>query len=250
MIASLMMYARPELHDAHLRYWALIRAELAARGVPAPATLSNDADPFAVWTDPALVLSQTCGMPYRTRLHGHVTLIGTPDYGLEGCAPGHYNSPIVVRKDDPRGTLTDYKKAGFAYNDTHSQSGFVSIYNTVKPLGFWFSDRRLSGGHQASARMVAEGRADIAALDAVTWALIRRYDDFAADLRVLEWTAPTPGLPYIAARTADKGATFDAVSAAITGLDQADRDALMLRGFVAIPAETYLAVPNPPPGES
>ena len=77
MIASLMMYARPELEAPHARYWQAIRAALAARGIAAPAALSNDAPEFEVWEDPALVLSQTCGMPYRTRLHGRVTLVGT-----------------------------------------------------------------------------------------------------------------------------------------------------------------------------
>lgn len=246
MIASLMMYARPELHEAHLRYWALIRSELATRGVKSPATLSNDADAMALWQDPALVLSQTCGMPYRTALHGKVALIGTADFGLQGCPPAHYNSPIVVRADDPRTTLSAYAKARLAYNGSGSQSGFASIYNTVKPLGFWFDNRVISGGHQASAQMVADGQADIAALDGVTWALIQRYDAFARKLRVLEWTAPTPGLPYIASQSADAPATFAAIQSAIKGLSDDDRDALMLRALVSIPAKDYLAVPNPP----
>jgi ABC-type phosphate/phosphonate transport system substrate-binding protein len=208
--------------------------------------LSNEAEEFSVWKDPALVLSQTCGMPYRLWLHDKVTLIGTPDYGLEGCPPGYYRSPIVVRRDDERADLPAFAQARFAYNVSHSQSGFASIYNTVRPMGFWFQERVKSGAHQASARMVAAGEADIAALDAVTWDLIQRYDDFAGRLRVLCWTAPTPGLPYIAAAGADQAGTFAAVKAAIERLDTGDRAALGLKGFVAIPKAQYLAVPNPP----
>ena len=250
MIASLMMYARPELRGPHDRYWALIRSELATRGIDSPVHVSNDIDAATVWTDPALVLSQTCGMPYRLGLHDKVALVGTPDYGLEDCPPGYYRSPIVVRRADPRNALPDFAEARFAYNDTQSQSGFASMYNTTKPLGFWFSDRHASGGHLASARMVAEKRADIAALDAVTWALIQRYDSFASDLRVLGWTEPTPGLPYITAKTANANATFAAVQAAIERLDHADRAALMLKGMVRIAKEDYLAVPNPPEADS
>ena len=246
MIASLMMYTRPELADAHARYWALIRDALAEVGIDSPATLSNDVEEFSVWKNPELVLSQTCGMPYRLWLHDKVTLIGTPDYGLEGCTPGFYRSPIVVRKEDKRGALADFANARFAYNVGFSQSGFASIFNTVSPMGFWFQDRVESGAHQASARMVAEGAADIAALDAVTWDLIRRFDDVADRLRVLCWTAPTPGLPYIAAAGVDQPATFRAVSKAIERLEKKDRAALRLKGFVAIPKADYLAIPNPP----
>ena len=246
MIASLMMYARPELAGAHARYWALIRAALGDLGIDSPMGLSNEAEEFLVWKDPALVLSQTCGMPYRLWLHDKVTLIGTPDYGLEGCPPGYYRSPIVVRQDDTRAALADFAQARFAYNVSFSQSGFASIYNTVTPHGFWFQDKVESGGHQASARMVAEGEADIAALDAVTWDLIQRFDNFASDLRVLCWTAPTPGLPYIAAAGVDQPAIFGAVSRAIERLEAQDRTALGIKGFIEIPKADYLAVPNPP----
>lgn len=246
MIASLMMYARPELTGAHERYWALVRMALAEVGIESPKGLSNETEEFSVWKDPALVLSQTCGMPYRLWLHDKVTLIGTPDYGLEGCPPGYYRSPIVVRQDDPRADLADFVLARFAYNVSFSQSGFASIYSTVTPLGFWFQDRIESGGHQASARMVAEGAADVAALDAVTWDLIQRFDDFASDLRVLCWTTPTPGLPYIAAAGVDQPAIFGAVRRAIERLEEQDRAALGLRGLVAIPKADYLAVQNPP----
>ena len=62
---------------------------------------------------------------------------------------------------------------------------------------------------------------------------------------MLEYTAPTPGLPYITAGAADADATRAAVIAAIEGLSDDDRNALGLRGFVSIPKDAYLAVPNP-----
>ena len=60
-----------------------------------------------------------------------------------------------------------------------------------------------SGGHQASALAVAEGRADFAALDALTWIMLQRYDSFAADLVEVDRTDPTPALPYITAMGRD-----------------------------------------------
>lgn len=246
MIASLMMYARPELVPAHDRFWALLRHELALIGIESPAALSQAAEIFSVWNDPELVLSQTCGMPYRIWLHDKVALVGTPDYGLEGCAPGYYRSPIVVRADDPRQSLADFRDATFGYNQTHSQSGHGAPYAHVIAQGFWFEKRLETGGHLASANAVASGSADIAALDAVTWRLIQRYEPFASALRVLEWTQPTPGLPYITAKGRDTDAMFDAINRAIKALDASGRDALGLKSLVRIPKADYLAVPNPP----
>jgi len=88
----------------------------------------------------------------------------------------------------------------------------------VQPLGWWFEDMVISGGHVASAQMVAQGRADIAALDAVTWRMIEAYDSWSRGLRVLEWTVPTPGLPYICGPHVDADAAFEAVAEAIAAL--------------------------------
>lgn len=246
MIASLMMYQRPQLVGAHDRFWKLIRAGLASRGIDSPETLSQDADEFSVWTDPELVLSQTCGMPYRTWLHDKVALVGTPDYGLEGCPPGYYRSALVVRADDPRHDLTDFRDACFAYNQSFSQSGYAAPYWHTQPFGFWFETRLHTEQHLNSARAVAEGRADIAALDAVSWRLMERYETFAAELRVLDWTAPTPGLPLVTALKNESTTMFDAVEQAIAGLIEDDRLRLGLKGIRKIGAEHYLAVANPP----
>lgn len=245
MLANLRMYKRPELVDAHNRYWALIRKYLSAVDIASPQFLSQDADNFETWTSPHLVLSQTCGMPYRNRLHGRVTLVGTPDFGLAGCLPGYYRSAIVVRKDAPGARLIDYKDALFSYNSTESQSGFAAPHAHAAPHGFWFQNRICMGQHLVAAQAVADGKAQIASIDAVSWRLMLAYEEFTDRLRVLEWTQSTPGLPYIAAANSDGPATFDAVKKAIADLSQQDREKLGLRDIVHIPAEVYLSVPNP-----
>lgn len=246
MIASLMMYQRPQLARAHDRFWTLIRAALKERGIDSPKTLSQEAEEFAVWRDPHLVLSQTCGMPYRTWLHNDVALVGTPDYGLAGCPPGYYRSALVVRADDPRDTLSLYRDAVFAFNQTFSQSGYAAAYWHVRPHGFWFQNRLQTEQHLASARAVAGARADIASLDTQSWRLMERYEPFAKDLRVLEWTTPTPGLPLITALKDQGPVIFDAVQQAIAALEETDKTLLDLKGIVLIDKDNYLAVRNPP----
>ena len=239
------VYNRPELAAAHDRYWALIHRNLHDLGEDSPEELSQSSDLFGAWTRSDLVLSQTCGMPYRLELKERVSLIGTPDFGLRGCPPGYYRSAIVVRTDDARETLGDFASARLAYNELTSQSGYCALVNHVRPLGFWFAETRSTGGHEASAHAVANGRADIASLDAVSWGLLQRHDPLAVQLRVLDWTAPTPGLPYISRIGANVDMLFEAIRSAIHGLDPIDRQALGLRDLVSIPASAYLAVPNP-----
>ncbi|OAN70702.1 hypothetical protein A8B78_04420 [Jannaschia sp. EhC01] len=246
MIASLIMYQRPELAAAHDRLWQGIRARLQDTGIAAPEALDQDAEEFSVWRDPDLILSQTCGMPFRLWLHTHVALVGTPDYGLKGCAPGYYRSAIVVRADDPRGDIAAFRDARFAYNQTFSQSGFAAAYWHVEPMGFFFDNRLHTGQHLGSARAVAEGCADIAAIDAVTWRNTQTFEPFADGLRVLDWTAPTPGLPLITAKGRDTDVMFEAVQGAIAALSTEDAAALGIKGLVRIPKNTYLSVPNPP----
>ncbi len=247
MIASLGMYDRAEAQPSNDRLWALIRDGMRAQELPAPDALTRGAAAYwPAWTAPDLVLSQTCGLPYRARLHGQVTLIGTPDYGVETCPPGHYCSVFVARADDRRATMTDFDGAALAFNEEMSQSGWAAPQNHARALGLALPPRVRSGGHLLSVRAVAEGRAEIAALDAVTWRMIARWDSFACGLKVVGRTNPTPGLPYIAALGTDAAAMFDIVAAAIAALPLTDRDLLCLQGLVRIQPGAYLAVPTPP----
>lgn len=248
MIASLGMYDRAECQPANDRYWALIRDGLRAAGLPAPDGLTRGEGAFwSAWTAPDLVLSQTCGLPYRARLHGKVTLIGTPDFGIEGCPPGYYRSVIIARADDRRNTLMAFDGARFAYNEQLSQSGWAAPQAHAHALGLHLPASLCSGGHRASALAIAQGHADIAALDAVTWRLIKAHDPaLAALLRVVDQTSPTPGLPYISAPGSDAATLFAAIQAAIDALSEADRNTLGLCQLIAIPAAQYLALPLPP----
>lgn len=241
MIAGLPMYDRAETRAANDRLWAAIRRELGH----GPKRLSRGTDPWRLWLDPGLVLAQSCGLPYRTRLHSRVTLIGAPDHHLPGCAPGQYNSVFVTRRGDAA-AVEAYGERRLAYNEVGSQSGWAAPQAHAAERGFAFTRFVRTGAHRESARAVAEARADIAALDAVSWALIRRFDDFAGALQEIARTTPTPALPFIAAAGSDRARLFAAISAAIAALPAEDRSLLHLHGLVAIPADAYFSVVTPP----
>ncbi len=236
------MYDRDETAPANDRLWQGIRAALGY----GPPALTRDCDEAFGWLSPDLVLSQTCGYPYRAGLHGKVKLVCTPDYGLKGCPPGYYYTAMVARIDDPRDDLRRFAKCPMAYNSAQSQSGWAAPQNHAASLGFRFGNTLATGSHRASALAVAEGRADIAAIDALTWELLARYDEFAKGLHIVARTMPTPTLPFITALKHDAVALHAAIAQAIDGLSPQDRDILHLKGLVAIPADAYLAVPNPP----
>jgi hypothetical protein len=248
LVATLPMYDWPQVAGATDRLWAAVRDGLRARGLDAPDRLTREDSLWAQWESGGLVFGQTCGMPFRTHLHDRVALVGTPDYALPGAAPGHYYSVLVVRRGE-EAPVARFIDRTLAFNGQDSQSGWAAPQNHVAGLGLPpFTHTLHTGAHRLSARAVAEGRADIAAIDAVTWRFLERFEPgIAGRLAVTGRTDPTPGLPYICAPGRDLGSTRDAVRGAIAALSAADRADLGLAGMVSIPLAAYLAVPTPPP---
>ncbi|RYI30761.1 MAG: hypothetical protein EON48_05270 [Acetobacteraceae bacterium] len=244
------MYDFGAAQAANDRLWSLIRDGLRGRDVEAPEALTRREHAYwDAWQSPDLLLSQTCGYPFRARLHGTVTYVGTPDYGVEGCAPGYYRSVFIARADDPRRDVMEFGGAPFAYNEALSQSGWAAPQTHAAKLGLRLPPVAQTGAHRLSAEAVAEGRADIAALDAVTFALMQDFSPIVGKLKVVGMTDPTPGLPCITAKDRDPQPIFDAVGEAIAALSAEDRAILRLKGLVRIAEADYLAVPNPPSPE-
>ena len=240
MIASLGMYDRPEVAHANDAFWCLVRDNLGY----GPDQLTRDLPFWDIWRSPDLLFSQTCGLPFRSSLHQQVQLVGTPDYGVHCCPPGYYNSVIVTRKASGT-SFGDISALKFAFNERLSQSGWAAFWGHI-PAGDAPKELIETGGHAASAKTVANGTADIASLDALTWELINRFDAFSDQLEVIATTQPTPGLPYITALGNNASAIRLAVQAAIGALDTTSRDALHLKSVVEISADKYLAIPMPP----
>ena len=236
------MYFRPEVAEAHHRFWRNIRERLAKFGVDAPKKLSSERADYHHWTRPDLLLSQTCGLPYRRHLADKVKLVGTPDYQIKGCEAGYYRSYFIVRRKDAGTPFAEFLKRRFAYNSTDSQSGYFAAQKHLANSGGWFEQTLETGAHRNSAMAVANSEADIACLDAVSWRMMERYDSFASELAVIDETDPTPGLPYICGRDVDPGLIFEAVEDAIKHLEIADRDALGISGLTRISTQAYLDI--------
>lgn len=240
------MYDRPETAAANDRLWHAVRSRLGF----GPEALLRDSDLFAQWAAPDLVLSQTCGLPFRTRLRGRVRLVATPVYDLPDCAPGQYVSHFVVRRDDPRQDPRDHADGTLAYNEAGSHSGWAAPAGWAQARGFAFARTVRTGAHLDSARAVAEGRADIAAIDALSLRMILRHACFAPGLRVIGSTEASPAPPYITAADRDPAPIRAALRDGLADLSPADRDRLGITGLVELGEEAYFAVPTPAPPAS
>jgi ABC-type phosphate/phosphonate transport system substrate-binding protein len=243
MLASLPMYERPETREAHDRYWTFIKTALNERGINAPPCLTRPTDAFlGHWRSPELLLSQTCGYPYRTELKDFVRVVGTPDYRVEGCPPGYYRSVLICRAEDTRKHLKDFDRATLAFNDSISQSGYIAPMLYARKSGIALRPTRETGSHRSSFLCVANGQAEIAAIDAVTWSVLEAFEQRTDQVRILDVTDPTPGLPYITACKEQAGVLFESVETAISRLSDRDRKVLRLYGLVKIAEDEYHAM--------
>ncbi|WP_165186494.1 phosphate/phosphite/phosphonate ABC transporter substrate-binding protein [Caulobacter soli] len=249
--AALAMYDLPELREANDALWAAIATRLRARKLfDVPDRLTRDVAPDVLWTDPDLILAQTCGLPLATRLDRQVRVVATPRYRARGCDGTDYRSAVVVRADHAASSLNDLRAGRCAVNDLDSNSGMNLLRAEVAPLArgkTFFKSVIITGSHLASAEAVATDEADVAALDCVTFAHLQRWrPELAARLRVLTWTVRSPGLPLITSLTTSPAqlaglrAVLDEVAAEPELRDA--REALLLDGFSMVPAEQYRAV--------
>lgn len=202
LVASLMMYDQPAMvQGANDAFWAAVRDRLASRGVDAPATLDRSGSHESYWLRPDLVFGQTCGYPYVHELKGKVRLVATPVFRYPGGDGARRASFIVVRDDDPASGIADLSGRRAAINDWLSNSGMNLLRVTVAPHardGRFFSEVIVTGGHMRSIAAIREGRADVAAIDSITWGLHALHTpDTVAGMRIIGETPAGPGLPYI-----------------------------------------------------
>lgn len=226
--------------------WQAVNRLLAARGV----TLSEpfglpEADLLIHWQQPDLILSQTCGYPLVTRLPD-VQVVGAFHYAAPGCEGILYRSFLVAREADKHLTVADFRGRRLVCNSSDSQSGYNVLRKRIAPevLDRYFTHVSFSGSHRRSLIEIKDGRADLAAIDCVTWALLQRHEpDVVAGLAVIEQSPLTPGLPLITSgeTTPDR---LQAIREALTALVSLPEyrqvcDAVLIRGFSAATREAW-----------
>ena len=252
-VVSLQMYDSKAMQEANDLWWLVLKEELRDAGFDPPSHLHRSANLSEVWSSPLMLLGQTCGLPYVRYLRDKVQLVATPDYAVDGCSPGWYRSLVIVRRDDPRQSLLDFAQGSAAINSFDSYSGCIAFRHHLTNLfGMerFFAQVQITESHAASMQAVVGKRADIAAIDAVSWRLLSANTAVADALRVLTQTEPAPGLPIVTSNatkskydTSIQGTVddvlFQVLSQSLQQLPSEVRSALGIRGMVRLSETDY-----------
>ncbi|MGZ4766104.1 MAG: phosphate/phosphite/phosphonate ABC transporter substrate-binding protein [Ilumatobacteraceae bacterium] len=227
-IASLAMYPFPHLQPAYNRLWQAVGRQL----------------PFAVplldWDLPAdvacrrddLLVGQTCGWPLITELAPNVRVVGTFDVDVDGAIDGSYRSVLVAASDEPLAAILARPELSVVANSPDSLSGWISLLVVAAEAGVEFDAVEWTGSHAASVDAVRQGRADLASIDAVSWAHLGE-----TGLTVVGHGPRVPCLPLVTSDSRAIEVVDDlrrAFDAAVSSPAMADTCAtLRIRGFVS-----------------
>ncbi|MBA4096935.1 MAG: phosphate ABC transporter substrate-binding protein [Rhodospirillum sp.] len=245
MRAMISMYDMPERRPAIGAWWEGLARHWRAAGLRdvSQTTHMTDIDLYELWLAPDLFIAQTCGYPLTHRLKDRVTLVATPVYAVDGCAGGRYHSVIVARRDFDVRSLDDVAGKVAAINGYDSQSGWNALRHSMIDKG---APARIleTGGHRKSVAAVREGRADIAAIDCVTYAGLEALaPQEIAPLRIIARSASAPALPFVTRRDiapADLEKLRAGLRAAMADPALAEtRAAMLLSGVEIVPLQAY-----------
>ena len=175
-------------------------AETALPTGDGPHRLEHRRDQSAaetVWSDPRLLMSQTCGQTLWDQHAGFVqegkfkealAPLASPCYTARGCDGHRYCGLIIVRDCSQFQSLGCLAGAHLAVNALGSFSGCVGLRCAVAEMlqldpgrgvggqgtriNFFDPNVLVTGGHRASVQAVMAGVADCASVDCVTWAML------------------------------------------------------------------------------
>jgi ABC-type phosphate/phosphonate transport system substrate-binding protein len=247
-VAALPMYDLVELRAATDAWWRGLARAFRRQGVrDVPERLVRRARDARLWRDPSLLFGQTCGYPLTHDYAGLLVPIATPRFRADGCAGAEYASLVVVPEDDPARGLEDLRERTAAINSPTSHSGWSVLRAMAAPLaagGRFFAEVLVTGSHAASLDAVVSGRADVAAIDAVTHALLARHRPASlAGSRILARSPRAPGLPYVARADAApdlRARLREGVAEALADPSLAGcRETLLILGAEILPLEAY-----------
>jgi len=208
-----------------------------------PRELTRTTNPSDLWLSENEFISQTCGWPLVTRLADKVSVIGAFRQTTPESASHFYRSVIVGRVD---GTPFDFQGSIAAVNNFESLSGWISLIAAIHgPQETWRGETRISGSHFESLQMLLRGEADIASIDSVTLAHLRRINAKAIDSLFVICNGPiVPCLPIITHRLISESQRNDlrqALSESTQDPNIADAtSALFISGFDALELDDYL----------
>ena len=241
------MYAfTDELHQA---WRQLFDSYAVISGAPAPPVLRFEADP-ALLEDDGLIFGHTCGYPLMTRLQESFTPYCVPVFDVPGTNGRRYSSRFIVARASAIRDIEQSRGGVVAVNTPDSNSGMNVLRHAVASLdvdGRFFSRVLASGGHLHSLRAVADGEADIAAIDCVSYQLIEdRWPELTRQVETIGYSVETCGLPFVIANSKRHGMDTEAMIArlnqALNAAPETVRRCLHLSEFSSVELDDYAQI--------
>lgn len=213
--AALPMYDMPEYRSQTDALWKSIQSGLHKRGIDLLVDFyrpETDHDAEILLAHPRLLFSQTCWGPISCGLAPDLHILAQPDFSPYPGGEGPlYRSAIIatgrgINTAPPQGRggqIPVEKLTGkrLAFNDRASLSGYLAITadmtSATGQRKAFYSHGEHSGAHRHSVQMVAAGKADVAAIDCRTWAMLQGHEPAVKNVHVIGWTQARKGLPYV-----------------------------------------------------
>jgi ABC-type phosphate/phosphonate transport system substrate-binding protein len=251
LYVSLPWYDLKETQSATDAFWEHLAGRLRSHGLrDVPDRLQRDVGYQDQWTSGRLLFSQACGYDVLLPFRSHLRMIATPVYEAPGCQGPWYSSVVVVREDSSVEHIEQLRGARCVINSPTSHSGMNALRALVAPMhrdGRFFASVRVSYAHEASLEMIASGKADVGAIDGVTYALLARHRPRALSAtRVMCCSGRIPAPPFVTG----SGVTDDDLQRMQDALFETlespamrtARDELMLASAKIVPPDRYQAI--------
>ncbi|MDT0683476.1 hypothetical protein RM543_12335 [Roseicyclus sp. F158] len=217
MIAALPALAGAEAETAEL--WSLIRDHLRERAITAPGEL-EDVRPTQVIGDEHLLLAEIPAHAYLSN-RDDLTLLGTFDRDIDGV-PAGFSCRVLLKRlgeETPEGPVAA------------TDASLAEIFDRIPSKAETPTE---------AARAVAEGTADLAAMDVAEWRRIRHADpDLAENLEEAARSDALAGPALVTRQDRLAGALRVAIAAAVTSLPPETRSSLGIAGLLGVTDAAY-----------
>ena len=243
MIANARMYSVEATTGALWR--RLLSAIAAQSGLPITVIEHVAPQPIsALWqrSDTAAVFM--CGLPYsRSEPRPGIVAAPVPSPAAFAHAPIYWSN-WIVHADSRFATLSDTFGRRLALTTPESQSGYAAAlqhlmpYGTATPLYSEVIAPQVTP--QGAVRAVQEARAEVAPIDAFTFALLEKHaPELTRQVRVIGQTARTPIPPIVGASSGLDSLTSAFTQAHGNSALRALMTELLLERFVRPDAASY-----------
>lgn len=243
-IACGMYTPGPEAQRAWQLLFDRFREHARLPGVEAELRFAHD---DATLLDPALRLGHTCGYPLMARLRQVLLPVCVPLFDVPGTRGRLYSSAIIVPAASSIESLADCRGKTVAINNPDSNSGMNLLRHALARHGArpgFFARVLSTGGHAASIETVADNRAQLAAIDCVSFQLVADlHPELVSRVRIIGYSVSTCGLPFVMPRAAWSPALARTWTAALNraraDLPPEAAAVLHLAGFERVELEDY-----------